>query len=331
MIAVLTLILLICPAPLYAGLIISEIASSASGGDWAEIRFVSQDRGSVCISSLYLTMYYGTNEPLSSDPVTLYSWDRPETPYDDRFAVIHLTDPVTPDETDFTGDANRNGRLDLYCNNYSGSLWNAECILALDANDDPSDGMIDCAVWSDNDGDPSAVIGGYAEAAVKTGCWKGPESFDQASCIPVPSGGMKPSQSLIRAGTVDTDCEADFSLTELQTPGRENRQSAGSGSSDLFSLKKKKIFASPGSSRHRAVCSVTVLRKCDLRLRVFTDTGRMVYESDAMEDIPPGECDIEWPADRACTGLYIAEAEGYSSCLRKTTRRRFFFIITRYK
>ena len=92
-------------------LLINEIACGTSGEDWVELFYQSDEREELDISKLYVTMYYGSNEPLSNDPVTIYSYDRPETPYDDRFIVVNLTNPAMPDETDITGDTNQNGYI----------------------------------------------------------------------------------------------------------------------------------------------------------------------------------------------------------------------------
>ena len=183
------LIILASPARSFAGLVLSEVAPGTAGADWVEISYLSEAKGSVDISKLYVTMYYGANEPLSSSPVTLYPYDRRETPWDDRFAVVHLTDAVTPDETDATGDTNGNGRLDLYCNNYLSSLWNGECCAALDTNDDPSDGMLDFVAWSDCEGEPSATIGKYVEAASSHGQWNS-TVYDRSASVQLPKGGV---------------------------------------------------------------------------------------------------------------------------------------------
>src|SRR4030042_2028015 len=118
-----TLVLILSGSQLEAALQINELATNTSD-DWIELALVSPVKVSKDISKLYVTMYYGNNEPLGTDPVTIYSYDRPETPYDDRYVVVHCARPDTPDETDLTGDTNGNGYIDVYCNNYFASLWN---------------------------------------------------------------------------------------------------------------------------------------------------------------------------------------------------------------
>ena len=155
-------------------LLINEIAPGTSGNDWVELYFHSAERERINISSFYVTMYYGSNEPLSAFPVTLYSYDRPETPYDDRFAEIYLTEASTPDETELTGDTNRNGRIDLYCGNYGSSLWNSDCVVAIDTDDDPSNGgIIDFAAFSNRDGSPNSTIESYVKHAQTHHHWEG--------------------------------------------------------------------------------------------------------------------------------------------------------------
>ena len=128
------MLFLLCAGSAAAGeLLISEIAPATAGGDWVELFFRGACSERLDISRLYVTMYYGENENLSADPVSLSGCDRPDTPWDDRYAVAHPAAPGIPDETDLTGDTNGNGVLDIYCSNYSGSLWNSDCVVAIDS------------------------------------------------------------------------------------------------------------------------------------------------------------------------------------------------------
>jgi hypothetical protein len=325
-------IILILSCPLFAGLVISEVAPSTSGDDWVEIFYDDPGRSSIDISKLYVTMYYGTNEPLSKDPVTIYSYDRPETPYDDRYVVVHLTAPNTPDETDYTGDTNHNGRIDLYCNNYSGSLWNSECVVALDTNDDPSDGMIDFAAWSADDGSPSGTILGYLESAIRAGKWQGSVPANQSMMIPVPKGGIESYQSISRMKTQQINSLSDFAITNFMTPGSPNLFSNPSTSKKIFSVDKSRITVIPGHFQHRAESIVSVFSQCDLRMRVFSDIGQLVYDTGRLSDIAPGKMILEWKnGDRAKSGLYIAQIEGSIPYERRNHSKKIFFIVTRYK
>ncbi|HEY1406214.1 MAG TPA: hypothetical protein VF857_06355, partial [Spirochaetota bacterium] len=248
----------------HAGLLISEVACGTEGDDWVEIVYQSNDRSSIDVSHLFVTMYYGTNESLSGFQVTLYSYNRPETPYDDRYAVVHLCRPGIPDETDLTGDADGDGHLDLYCNNYSGSLWNAECVVAIDTDDDPSNGSIDFVAWSDNDGSPSDTILSYTEHAVRTAGWISSSAVGQSCMVKVPHDGLKSYESIIRIGGVDTNSNSDFTFTSCQTPGHDNILSIPGNSSSIFNLDKKKILIIPGDPSHPGECPITVNEKCSL-------------------------------------------------------------------
>ena len=323
----LLIIIMSCPANLFAGLSISEIAPGTAGADWVELSFQSDKKESLSISGLYVTMYYGANEPLSADPVTLYSYNRADTPWDDRYAVVCLTDPLTPDETDRTGDTNGNGRIDIYCANYASSLWNGECCAALDTNDDPSDGMLDFAVWSDCEGDPSETIGKYTEAASYHGQWSG-TVYDRAACVKVPKGGLSRSQSIIRISSSDTNTSADFAVTDFQTPGGGNI-AGRSCERALFSIVRKKIPVVPDDPERKAVCRLQLNSECDIRMKVFTDAGRIVYESEKREDVPTGAVSFEWPCRTARSGLYIGVIEGSSSGAKRLLKERFFFIVAR--
>jgi hypothetical protein len=317
--------------PANAGLLISEIACATSGDDWVEITYLSENRSSIDISRLFITMYYGTNENLSSDPITLYSFDRPETSYDDRFAVIHLRRPGIPDETDITGDSDRNGRIDIYCNNYSGSLWNAECAVAIDTDDDPDNGMIDFAAWSDNDGSPSDTILSYVESAIAHGEWDTAGTLDQACMTRIPSGGLKSHESIIRISG-DTNKGIDFSTTACQTPGKENIQNTISRSSSIFHPSKTRILVIPGDLSHPGECVLRINEVCTIRMRVFTDIGQMVYDSGLIKDVTPGVVSVPWKnCSNARTGLYIALIDGNVSSRKKTKAQKIFFIITRYR
>jgi hypothetical protein len=317
--------------PASAGIVISEIACTTAGDDWVELFYDASDKSSIDISSLYVTMYYGTNEPLAAESVTLYSYDRPETPYDDRYTVVHLTAPGIPDETDRTGDTNKNGYIDIYCNNYTGSLWNAECVVAVDTNDDPSDGMIDFAAWSDNDGSPSDTILGYCEAAILRGQWTGSIPVLQSMLIPVPAGGIKSYQSLSRKST-DSNSKSDFEITQFQTPGRPNIFSGTFQTSKLFSLEKEKITVIPGHPSFKPECVLFISDACSVRMRVFSDIGQMIFDSGLIQNCTPGQRKIEWNSlFPVKSGLYIALVDATSSNRQRSQSKKIFFIVTRYR
>lgn len=325
---------------LHAGeLVISEVAPGTAGGDWVEIAFRGACGERIDISRLLVTMYYGENEPLSADPVSLHGCDRPETPYDDRYAVVHVAAPGVPDESDLTGDTNCNGALDLYCNNYSGSLWNSDCVVAIDANDDPTDGgIIDFVAFSNRDGSPNDTMLSYLAGAQVFGQWE-PYAGDNPQTCMVDIGlqGLPPHGSIARLDAPDTNRKEDFIVTSFQTPGRPNlfssRESAGG---NLFHLPVKRITVVPGHPVH-GECAITlsVREVCSLRLRVFTPAGMMVHESQLLRDVPPGAHALSWDlrgrGRTAGTGLYFALIEATSSALRRSQREVVHLIVSRYR
>jgi hypothetical protein len=317
--------------PLRAAVVISEIACGTTGDDWVEIKCQG---GSAAedISKLYVTMYYGTNERLSEYPVTLYPYDRKETPYDDRFAVVHCAKPDIPDETDITGDTDGDGHIDIYCNNYSGSLWNAECVVAIDTNDDPEDGMIDFAVWSDGDGSPSDIILGYLTAAVNAGQWIAHGDISQSCMITVIKGGLPTYGSIIRTTALDSNTASDFSVTFCQTPGHENRIISPEKGQNIFTIRSKTILVMPGKADRKGECVIDVAEFCNLRMRVFTDIGQMIYDSGLIDNCAPGTRVIEWKGSEfARSGLYFARIDGAIPGRKRSSNVKIKFIVTRYR
>jgi len=322
-----------------AGLLVSEIACETPGDDWVEIFLAGAPGETVDISPLYVTMYYGTNERLGCDPITLHAADRPETPYDDRFAVIHLVRPGTPDESDRTGDTDRNGRIDVYCNNYSGSLWNTDCIVAIDTDDDPGNGgIIDCAAYSNRDGSPNETILSFLQAAQGLGQWEAsPEGAPQRSMVFIGAEGLQSHMSIARRSAIDTNTQADFALTSLQTPGRENVLfSPAAGGGRLFRALRKTYTVLPSHPLlGGGSIDVMVFEVCTLRYRLYSPIGMLVYESPLFEDVFPGIFSMPWNlrgAHRAASsGLYLGRIEATSRALKKSETERIYLILSRYR
>ena len=337
MIIVFSLFMLTAQA--HAGLLINEIACGTSGGDWVELFFQSDAAESINISGLYVTMYYGTNESLSSDPVTLYSYDRPETPYDDRFAVVYLTDSLTKDETDLTGDTNNNGIFDIYCGNYSSSLWNTDCVVAIDTDDDPTNGgILDFAAYSSRDGEANDTIASYVENAAAAGQWPSCPSANMQDCmIDIGEDGLPSSMTISRKNPPDTNSQDDFSVTAYMTPGKMNIFSgAGAAGKKLFRTVKKKITVIPS---HPVLGSgnvdLFVYQQCSIRFRVFSSIGLLLYESPLYSGVNPGNFSVKWDLRgknrNACTGLYLGYIEAVSSALRKTEVEKIYLMLSRYR
>ena len=327
------------PSSAAAGLLISEVACGTSGGDWVELFFDGGPGETVNIAPLYVTMYFGTNEPLGTDPVTLHAADLPETPYDDRYAVIHLTAPGIPDETDFTGDTNRNGVLDVYCSNYSGSLWNTDCVVALDTDDDPANGgMIDFIAYSVMDESFNSTMESYLRAAAAAGQWTVCDpGLVQQCLVPLPAEGLAAHQSISRRTGPDRNLPEDFATTPFQTPGRPNVFSGpGAKGTKLFSLPQPVFTVLPYRTGHSCLeVPLQILEPCNVRFRVFSPDGLMIHESPLHRAVAPGAFMLKWDLKgkgrRASTGLYIGVVECTGTSIRKSSSVKFSIILNRYK
>ncbi|MBN2402786.1 MAG: hypothetical protein JXN64_10340 [Spirochaetes bacterium] len=319
-------------------LLINELACSTSGNDWIELFYYSAAKGSLEISGLYTTMYYGTNERLSGDPVTIYSYDRSETSWDDRFVVVHLTAPGSIDETDITGDTNKNGRLDVYCNNYSNSLWETDCVAAIDDDDDPSNnGIIDFMAYSDRDGTPNSTIVSYMTAAQSFGHWTACPGKTDQECMTDIGTDLKPYMSISRRSHIDTNSPEDFSVTKYMTPGRENILSEDiSAGKNLFKPKKSTISIGRQSFANgfRNI-DLFVFENCNIRLRIFSSAGMLIFESPLYRDVNPGDYPIRWDirgsGRRACPGLYIGQIEATNKKIKKSQQEKIYVIVGKYK
>ena len=326
-------LLALCPGGLRAGaLLINEVACNVAGSDWVELLYVDEEETYIDIAPLFVTMYYGANECLGTEPITLWSVDRPETRYDDRFAVVHLTRPGMADETDATGDTNGNGIRDVYCNNYVSSLWNTDCVVAIDTDDEPTNGgMIDFTAYSNRDGTLNSSIGSYTRSAILAGQWRAVAGDEGQACmIDIGPGGIAAHQSIARKGTGDSNGLEDFFVTSVQTPGRENVFSGDfTGGRRLFRTLKKTSVVRTGAEP-RPCIDVFVYEPCNLRFRVFSPLGRLVYESPLYRDIYPGPFSIAWDGRgrgrRAPMGLHIGLIEATAPSLKRTDSERIFII-----
>jgi len=318
-------------------LLINEAAPATSGTDWVELFLSEGGARQMDISNLFVTMYYGTNEPLSCEPVTIYSWNRPETPWDDRFVVVHLTEPLTPDETDRTGDTNGNGRIDLYCNNYTSSLWNSDCVVAIDSDDDPENGgIIDFLAFSNRDGSPNSTMVSYMNDAAAAGEWSLiPGTAPQESMVDIGTAGLSEFMSIARKGGGDSNGLADFAVTSFQTPGGENRFSGDlTQCGRVFSADRRRITVIPGHpSLGSAAVPLTIYHSCSVRLRIFTPVGMLIYQSPLYSEVHPGLFSLPWNLRgnhrAARSGLYIGLIEATSREIRTTQEEKIFIIVSR--
>lgn len=322
-----------------AELLINEIACATSGEDWVELFFHSEDRTKIDISQFYVTMYYGLEERLGTDSISIYSYNRPETPYDDRFVVVHLTEQNKADETDLTGDTNLNGYIDVYCNNYYSSLWNTDCVVAVDSDNASSNGgMIDFAAYSNRDGSPNENMVTYVEDAQAFNQWSAYSGDNIQECmIDIGEDGLSSYMSISRKNSSDTNSKEDFEITKYVTPGRENiLSSAISSRAKLFSVSKKRITIIP-THPILGKCDIElfIYEQCNIRLRIFSDIGMLLYESPLYANISPGNLILNWNLSgkrrRAATGLYIGHIEATSRSLKQSEVEKIYLILSHYK
>lgn len=315
-------------------LLINEIACETAGDDWVELFYSDEEETSIDVSAFFVTMYYGTNERLGDEPITLYSHDRPETPFDDRFIVVHLIRPGIADETDSTGDTNGNGILDVYCNNYFSSLWNTDCVVSIDTDDEPANGgIIDFVAYSNRDGSLNTSIGSYTASAIGFGQWESLAGDNGQACM-VDTGltGISAHQSIARKSPNDSNAQADFVVTSVQTPGRENIISGNfGGARRLFkALKKTTVMDANRGSGTPPSIDVFVYEPCNLRFRVFSSLGRLVYESPLYRDVYPGPFSMPWDVRgagrRASTGLHLGLIEATAPRLKRSDSENIFII-----
>jgi hypothetical protein len=281
-----SIVMLLCVTRASAELLISEIAPNASGGDWAEICLngtgLRQD-----VSRLYVTVYYGAEEPLAQTPVTMYSEDDPATPWDDRYAVIHFASSL-PDETDALGDVNGNGIRDIYVA-VGTAPWNTSSVLAIDNDADPANGMIDFLVYTNDSSATNSTVTAYTTHAIAAGAWTG-------GMISIPTRGIAPYQSLARGGG-DSNTAADFAITAAQTPGRPNRVSEGP---------PKRLLRVPGRcviSADADEIDLEVLAPCTVLFRIYRMDGRLLFRGSPATYTLPGTVRIRIP--RLRHGLHV--------------------------
>lgn len=322
---------------LEAGLVINEFVTGTSD-DWVEISLAGAENEKMDISGLYATMYYGTNEPIATEPVTIYGWNRRETPYDDRFIVVHLTGAGIPDETDRTGDTNRNGRIDVYCNNYSGSLWNSDGVVAIDSDDDPANGgIIDFVFYSNRDGSPNETILSYVSAAHAAGQWTACEEKSPQECaVSIGAKGLPSYASLSRKRGGDSNSAADFVITNIQTPGKPNIETVITMGNKLFKPLRNTITMIPG---HRLFGTgeipVFVFAPCVIKLRIFTATGVQIHESPRFPALNPGLRSLYWNPllqhRTPPTGFYLCKIEAVNPTLRHSQEEIIYIIVSHYR
>lgn len=313
-----------------AQLLINEFTTRTSD-DWIELMLVGGESESMDISGLIVAVNYSKSsknkkaEKLSEEPITLCTKNLPDTPYDDRFAVVHVESEGTT-ETDELGDVNGNGIRDIY--RHSTSPYNTNGTISIIDTD--TNVIIDFAAYSNRNGKDS-TIKNHIENAVKAGQWKiGTPDNIQMSCIDIGSDGLSAYMSVCRKGT-DTNTAEDFVVSKFQTPGAENLIDSPVSESSIFRVNEKKVFCKK-TAVDKVQASLFVSQICSMRIRVFTATGRLLYESSLYKDVFPGHFKMSWGGSsfrNAPGGMYIGIVEATGGEIRGTVSRRVFFILGR--
>ncbi|MBP8081712.1 MAG: hypothetical protein KAZ87_00785 [Spirochaetes bacterium] len=307
-----------------SALLISEISPAGSPCDWVEVFFYSDVLEKRDISKLYLTVYYGSEEKISIDPVTICSRDLSETPYDDRYVVVRFFEGI--DETDFTGDANKNGVIDVYVKGTS--PWNTDSVIALDDNSDSSDGAIDFAAYSIYDDSLNNSVLSYLVSAVSKGIWCAPQGAEK-SLIDIGEKGLSSNQSIIRSGK-DTNSKNDFTVSNTPTPGHDNIYSEKEAESFSISLKDKYLIEEFSG---RDFIQLKISAQCSLRFKIFSASGMQKYESQLYGDVQPGEFRIRLEHSvikRLRSGIYIVCFTGVAKN-GKVKNKKTLIVVNRYK
>lgn len=327
----LTLFLVVQSPSYYDGLVINEV-SAACEHNWVELKFTDTGREKIDISNLYVTMFYGGSEPLADEPVYIYSRNRPGTPWDDRFVVVYPARPGIPDETLSTGDTNGNGIIELYCDNYFASFWNTDCVVAIATGPDRNnDTIIDFVVYSRRGDSFNRNMFNNMKSAAEAGEWV-IDDMDAPGLSAVYTGpnGLLPHQSISRRPGQDTNTHEDFYVTKFQTPGRENIEKIEHSRNQLFRPDRKRITVIPGgTSLRKAEIPFTVFENSQLKLRIFTSDGRMVYRSSIMKDVTPGMHSYSWEPGRVPDGMYFCTIEAVDRGRQISQTEQIIIIVSR--
>lgn len=295
---------------IYGALVINEV-SFATNSDWIELK-ATESSDEFDIHSLYVTMYYGTNEPVAKSKTTVKGIDDPGTPFDDRFAVIHFTAENLQDETDEVGDVNKNGIRDLYCNNYG--LWSTDCVVAIDSDDDPSNnGIIDFLAFSNRDGSPNSTITSYLDKAISFNQWISYSGNPQDCMVWTGDYASASYSSIARINSIDKNSPEDFVITPYSTPGRENIVHIDVPNKKLISSTKKNITVFLDNSNQNITLPLFLYRECSLKIRIFNSSGTSIFSSTTLKGAAPGyfnpSINSSMLKGRLLTGLYLVQVE----------------------
>jgi len=311
-------------------LIINEFVTNTEN-DWVELKLIGRPGESMEVSHLFVTPYYGRNNRIGNGPITLKTENDPSVPYDTRFLVVYMH-PGGVSENDHTGDLNGNGYLEVYCNNFATALWNTEGVIAIDTdNDSTNGGMIDFVAYSNNSGRPNQTVAGYVRRAMGYGMW--PESNDtQKVSVDIGAKGLLRYESVARINDTVTRSKIDFAVTKFQTPGRDNIISDPDFKGDIFKVKKDRVLIRQTEKLNSIDIPLFIYEECSIRFRVFTSTGVMIYSSKLTNSVPPGDFTVKWRCDRIRTltpGIFFCKIEAVASRRRKGSNANFSIIIAK--
>ena len=307
-----------------SGLLISEISPAGSPCDWVEIYFYSDIFEKKDISKFYLTVYYGSEEILSEYPVSICSRNLLETPYDDRYVVVRFCEGV--DETDYTGDSNKNGVIDVYVK--GSSPWNTDSVIGLDDDSNIDNGAIDFAAYSAYDESVNSTVLSYLISAVSVGVWSVSDRAEK-SFIDIGLKGLSSDQSIIRLGK-DTNSKNDFVVTDAPTPGNDNIYSKRSSESFSLGLKDKYLIEEFSG---KDFVSINISLQCSLRFRIYSTNGIQKYESQLFKDVQPGIFKIRLEHSvikKLRSGMYIICFTGVAKS-GSIKNSKTLIIVNRYK
>ena len=297
----------------YSAIIINEVSFNTNS-DWIELK-ATNPSDNFDIAALFVTMYYGTNESIAQSATSLKGTDDPQTPFDDRFAVIHFTSENLQDETDLAGDLNKNGIRDLYCNNYG--LWSTDCVVAIDTDDDPANnGIIDFMAFSNRDGSPNSTIKSYLDYAILYNQWINYTGNPQECMIWTGDYSSMSYPSLSRINSNDTNSPSDFILTPYSTPGRENIVNLKVSANKLISPVKNKITTILTNNNQNITFPLFVYRDCSIKIRIFNSAGSAIFSSTIITNAAPGyfnpSINTSMLRGKLLTGLYLVKVEAIS-------------------
>ena len=101
----------------------------------------------------------------------------------------------------------------------------------------------------------------------------------------------------------------------------------------IFRPLKKKIFQRKNSCGDGVRVDLFVSQSCNIKFRVFTVTGILLYESPLYRDVPPGLFAVSWKgrsfSRHARGGMYLGLVEATGNELRGAHIERLCIVVTK--